>query len=681
MKYSKNNPYINMNSKYFITKDRKNDDDSFDKVNANYISNLYDSSQTYNSKINQDKIRLNNLGFSNLNNFRKINNIYENNYTSKHYNTNSKYDFSRNENLKSENNRGNNTLNKMDYFQNKRQTQNLFNTNFIYNNTLNFTNYKIPNNIINKKELFAERSQNKDYKNRVDNISSLNNIISINDLNINRQNKQKNIKDDKYIKINNIEKENENIKSKNHYHKMNNNNKSMDSKRAINKSINSLGNHIININKGKIINLSNLNGGFSYATDKYSCFYQNKREVALKSKNEKNSNTKTEINLSKYYKKVKTKNDNDKEKNKIPNSIPTPVQNNPNPKKVSTNNSTYFSHKLKKENNKYPLRINFTCENLNNALENESLIENKNKKEIYKEKIKEKEKSKEKLREKEDQKDKEKYIEKIKEKEKEKLIVKIKEKVKPIETPKANQTDYSSIRHAKNMTKIHLCNSFNDNNKFNKMIKPNYNTERISTNNINKNREIVNESEKEYENGNKRNTYVINIINKDDKQENKKNMVSIGVGNNTEKKEIKISNNNKRKPELSFNYERLNYKQPQNNNKNGHILRIKNNERLTISNNHNKLNSSNLNNEKKEEKKRIYKISSNVVNEQYYKQKFQETEVNSDDENSYLTISMQSLNDSKIMEIANRYITEDEELDKNEINDILNSKKPRLIQI
>jgi hypothetical protein len=40
---------------------------------------------------------------------------------------------------------------------------------------------------------------------------------------------------------------------------------------------------------------------------------------------------------------------------------------------------------------------------------------------------------------------------------------------------------------------------------------------------------------------------------------------------------------------------------------------------------------------------------------------------------------MQSLNDSNIMEIANRYITEEEDLDKNEVNEILNIKKERLI--
>ena len=108
-----------------------------------------------------------------------------------------------------------------------------------------------------------------------------------------------------------------------------------------------------------------------------------------------------------------------------------------------------------------------------------------------------------------------------------------------------------------------------------------------------------------------------------------------------------------------------------------YTLKIKSNDKLTFLNEHNKINSTNLNNKNKEEKKKTYKISSNVVNEQFYREKFIEKEINSDDEN-YLTISMQSLNDSNIMEIANKYITDEEDLNKDEINDILNSKKERL---
>ena len=111
-----------------------------------------------------------------------------------------------------------------------------------------------------------------------------------------------------------------------------------------------------------------------------------------------------------------------------------------------------------------------------------------------------------------------------------------------------------------------------------------------------------------------------------------------------------------------------------NNNKKNHILKIKSNDKLTIINKPDKVISPNLDNKNKEDKKKTYNISSNVVNEQFYKEKFMEKELNSDDEN-YLSISIQSLNDSNIMEIANRYITDDEDLDKNEINEILNSKK------
>ena len=49
------------------------------------------------------------------------------------------------------------------------------------------------------------------------------------------------------------------------------------------------------------------------------------------------------------------------------------------------------------------------------------------------------------------------------------------------------------------------------------------------------------------------------------------------------------------------------------------------------------------------------------------------------DEEDILSISIQSLNDSKIMEIAKRCIEEEDDLNKNEIKEILNCKKDRLL--
>ena len=69
------------------------------------------------------------------------------------------------------------------------------------------------------------------------------------------------------------------------------------------------------------------------------------------------------------------------------------------------------------------------------------------------------------------------------------------------------------------------------------------------------------------------------------------------------------------------------------------------------------------------------KVSHNVINEQFNKEKKDKKEQNnSDKEIDSSRTSVQSLNDSKIMELANNYIIE-EDLNRNEIKEILNSKK------
>ena len=112
-------------------------------------------------------------------------------------------------------------------------------------------------------------------------------------------------------------------------------------------------------------------------------------------------------------------------------------------------------------------------------------------------------------------------------------------------------------------------------------------------------------------------------------------------------------------------------------NKKSNILEMKNNNKLTILNIIRK-NEPNKNESNKNDKKKVYKISSNVVNEQYYGNNFIEKEMNNDEED-ILSISIQSLNDSKIMEIAKRCIEEEDDLNKNEIKEILNCKKDRLL--
>jgi hypothetical protein len=136
----------------------------------------------------------------------------------------------------------------------------------------------------------------------------------------------------------------------------------MDSKRLLNNNINS---NIIHINNGKIINLSNLSN-FSYATEKYDCYYENKRATPnINANNNKKYNTYKNKNI-----KTNINNYTNKKKPLIEENI------NKNLNKTSNINSILFTKKYpKKDINKYPLRINYTDENLGSALENESLLE------------------------------------------------------------------------------------------------------------------------------------------------------------------------------------------------------------------------------------------------------------------------------------------------------------------
>ena len=78
------------------------------------------------------------------------------------------------------------------------------------------------------------------------------------------------------------------------------------------------------------------------------------------------------------------------------------------------------------------------------------------------------------------------------------------------------------------------------------------------------------------------------------------------------------------------------------------------------------------NNNKKIHNLNKLKVSSNVINEQFNKNGKRESISEKESESS--RFSVQSMNDSKLMELASKYIT-DEELNREEIIDILNSKK------
>ena len=289
-------PNIDINTKYFLSQENESSNIIHNKRNSGFISNLNESSQTYNSKKNPDRYYLNNLGASNTTqNYFIINNIYEDDYNRKYINTNNKIDNSRNGVInQNEYNYRNATFGKNGFFQN-RPISKLSDENDGYKNNTQ------------KKDVSTDRSHNKEYKYKKLNNTNLNPIMEARTI---RPHKNKMIiNEDKYINRNNREIVNDYLNKSKHNQKSNNN-KSMDSK-IINKENNGHDKHIININNGKIINLSNLDKAFSYATDKYSCFYVNKRE---KVKPRSNANNQTiKLDVSKYYVNKKPKIENNDE--------------------------------------------------------------------------------------------------------------------------------------------------------------------------------------------------------------------------------------------------------------------------------------------------------------------------------------------------------------------------------
>ena len=83
------------------------------------------------------------------------------------------------------------------------------------------------------------------------------------------------------------------------------------------------------------------------------------------------------------------------------------------------------------------------------------------------------------------------------------------------------------------------------------------------------------------------------------------------------------------------------------------------------------LNKNNSEDDKKIKSSQRYKVAKSVINEQFHDEKNEKKESDS------LRTSVQSMNDSKIMELANKVIGDEENLDRDEIKEILNSKKEK----
>ena len=171
--------------------------------------------------------------------------------------------------------------------------------------------------------------------------------------------------------------------------------------------------------------------------------------------------------------------------------------------------------------------------------------------------------------------------------------------------------------------------------------------------NINKNKNTIPLSNKKYKN----NTYNFNsdAINR--------------KTNNISRKDIPIKNKNIliKKDKINFNIQ--------------NVSKETLNPKIKYIRNHNNISISTLNS--KENKKStvpIQYVISNAVDEQFIHKNIEvkDDEQNISDEDS-LTMSLQSMNDSKMLELANKYVDDERGLDKTKINDILNDKRTQRI--
>ena len=688
--YHSNSGYIYIN----------NDNISFYNNNLNKIDR--------NSSNNKNNMKFSIPSSSNLNKtsnyYLRLNNLYENNFNNKLQNK----DIS----IKILNTAGNsysnnipNKINIQNYNHSTtksfcKSVNDYYNFDKSYNNSLNYINNKTHVNILQKKQLIKERENNKENYNKI-------NSFSLNEMTINKYNNINN----KSIDLNKKKDKKSNlIKKICNYKNISkiSPNKSIDLNKLLKKYINN--SQIIHVNNGKIINLSNLNN-FSYSTDKYNCFYENKRDTNIPRatlninnklnnsininnngilNNNSNINIISKINNNKIkgsnitnnnfikihnndsricksnndfnnYNKYNNKTYNNKiNKNSVSKNLNNSKTNNDKNIKIKiiqkkknniiNNNPIQFNYKFpKKENTKYPLRINYTPSSLTKDLQNESFIEYNENKGIG-------------------LKNKKNFLNKR-------------------NFEKATSYFSNSFSHEdhiyNNFKNGNIYNNINNDDKVDK-FKNNrnyyingvnktsqyFNTERFSSNDLMGN-QLSNKTNKSIVIPKKYNIFTL-----EDKKDNSQNIFLTEEG--TEKKQVKISNNIFMKYNYSTNNNYLNFNPIRKFNKNNNF-KIKNNDRIMIINNetHKKIDSLKSNGISEKKKRNEYKISSNVVNEQIFKDKYPEKELSISETEDLFRMSMQSLDDSKMMEIANKYITDEENLDKNEILEILNSKKER----
>ena len=232
---------------------------------------------------------------------------------------------------------------------------------------------------------------------------------------------------------------------------------------------------------------------------------------------------------------------------------------------------------------------------------------------------------------------------------------------------KYNQNSYNVETNKKNINSKNTNKEFSDeyNRKISNKEKKNTNTIKNKNNfleqenyvykkhNINKNNNTIPLSNKKYKN----NTY---------------NVYSDSINSNTNnisRKDIPLKNKNIliKKDKINFNIQ--------------NVSKETLNPKIKHIRNHNNISKSTLNS--KENKKSLvplkYEIS-NAVDEQFIHKNIEvkDDEQNISGENS-LTMSLQSMNDSKMLELANKYVDDERDLYKTKINDILNDKSTQRI--
>ena len=542
------------------------------------------------------------------------------------------------------------------------------NTNNIFNNTFNNINnnkkiivgndrykhysYKnttiIPNRINSTKNLIRNSYYNsyKSYQNSNKEIIKRK-IYDFNNTNILKKSKENN--------FNNFNNSNNKIVDQQiiDYLNRNNNEKrnliqKMKSQKIIYHRINTNSN--IN-NDDKVIKFKNLNN-YSYINNNFNYYCSGQNSPLRNSNNKKykninytlNNNNKINIKKNNLY---NLDNLNNYENYEILNYEKYPIQN--------TIYSNYLKKRVKKTDNiKYPVSINYTNENINteNILPTEPIIKNNNEK-IKKIPLHLNRKSKNKMK-----------IDYFKPKFNSKINEKSPERLK-IPTP------LTKIFPSKFNTKI-IRNTV-DNIKY-KKSNNNFNNN-ISYEHFDTDRTLSSKNNSLY------GCQSLKSINKKKLSKNKinKNIIYKKINNNIIQKSLNLFFRNENKGEnnekLFSSNEKIDIIE---NNKNNDIKEKK----IKISKipngiNHKKNNSQNPNNINKRKinnsKKLI--VSHNVINEQFNKDKIDKKEPNiNEKESDSLRYSVQSMNDSKIMEMAKNFI-EDEELNRDEIKEILNCKK------